>query len=299
MTMRPPVSICSVALIRSVITPAIADAQLGGLIDRARGAVVDEIGAEIERTLREGVRCVVGDNACVARAKSEGKTPVMTDANGEVLTDKEGRPITDPADVPAAVKPVSAPTATPVPASAPPQAAAGTAVRPGTGAWVNYDFVPGDMVLFYDDYMGGRVGDFPRALELLGGNWEVVEWEGSRYVRATSGGAIAIPLPATLPEHFTMEFPASVSHGNGSIRVSTSPLKEYSGSTPMLAYDRGGLSPEKGQGPTAIARRRDGSRGDVLVTFRVMADGDYMKMYLDDHRVANAPTAVFPRTDKL
>jgi outer membrane protein OmpA-like peptidoglycan-associated protein len=48
-----------------------------------------------------------------------------------------------------------------------------------------------------------------------------------------------------------------------------------------------------------MTRRRDGARGDAMVTFRVMADGDYMKMYLDDHRVANAPNAVFPRTNKL
>ena len=48
-----------------------------------------------------------------------------------------------------------------------------------------------------------------------------------------------------------------------------------------------------------MTRRRDGANRDALVTFRIMADGDYMKMYLDDHRVANAPNAVFPRTDKL
>jgi outer membrane protein OmpA-like peptidoglycan-associated protein len=30
-----------------------------------------------------------------------------------------------------------------------------------------------------------------------------------------------------------------------------------------------------------------------------MADGSYMKVYLDEHRVANAPNAIFPRTNTL
>jgi len=287
MTMRPPAFVCTVALMLSVMTPAIAGAQLGGLADRARRAIVDEIGAEIERTLREGVRCVVGDNACVARAKSEGKTPVMTDANGKVLIDEKGRPITDPAHVPPGAAPAAA------------AAAAGTAVRPGTGAWVNYDFVPGDVVMFYEDYANERVGNFPRRLELVGGNWEVVEWQGARYMQATTGGAIAIPLPAALPERFTIEFPASVQHGNASIKVSTSPIGQYAGSTPTLGYAEGGLRPERGQGPETFTRRREGVNREAMVNVRIMADGTYLKMYLDDHRVANAPNAVFPRTDKI
>lgn len=273
-------------LVISMATPTVAEAQFGGLIDRAKRAVADELGDEIERTLREGVRCVVGDTACVERARSEGRTPVMTTADGEVLTDGDGRPITDPAKVPPGVA-----------AAAKPAPVAGE--RPGTGAWVNYDFVPGDQVMFYDDYMDRRVGDFPRRFELIGGNWEVVEWQGRRFIRATSGGSIAVPLPATLPERFTMEFPASVSHGNAFIRVSTTPLGQFAGSTPTLAYSQAGLRPQGNAGPNTMTPRRDGTRGDALVTFRVMADGDYMKMYVDDHRVANAPNAVFPRTDRL
>jgi outer membrane protein OmpA-like peptidoglycan-associated protein len=96
-----------------------------------------------------------------------------------------------------------------------------------------------------------------------------------------------------------MEFPASVSHGNAYIRVSTSPLREYTGSTPTLAFSQGGLRPEKNAGPVSMTNRRASANRDALVTFRVMADGDYMKMYLDDHRVANAPNAVFPRSNKL
>jgi outer membrane protein OmpA-like peptidoglycan-associated protein len=273
----------------SIVLPTLAEAQFGGLIDRARRAVADEVGDEIERTLREGVRCVVGDTACVEGARADGKTPVMTDANGAVLTDGNGRPITDPANVPPGVAAAAAPAA----------AANVPGGRPGTGAWVNYDFVPGDIVMFYEDYSNERVGNFPRRLELVNGNWEVVEWQGARYVRATTEGAIVIPLPAALPERFTLEFPASVQHGNASLRISTSPIGEYAGSAPTLAYAEGGLRPEKRTGPDTMTTKRDAVRGEVMVNVRIMADGDYMKMYLDDHRVANAPNAVFPRTDRI
>lgn len=284
MNIRLLTSTCAAMILFSVTPSSVAGAQFGGLIDRARGAVVDEVGDEIERTLREGVRCVLGDTACVERARAEGKTPVMTDADGTVLTDSEGRPITDPADVPADV--VAATAAAP-------------SARPGTGAWVNYDFVPGDVVMFYEDYANERVGNFPRRFELVDGNWEVVEWQGARYVRATSEGTIVIPLPAVLPERFTLEFPASVQHGNASLRISTSPIGEYAGSTPTLGYAQAGLRPEKGLGPDTYTTKRDAVRGAVMVNVRIMADGDYMKMYLDDHRVANAPNAVFPRTDRI
>lgn len=168
---------------------------------------------------------------------------------------------------------------------------------------MNYDFVPGERVVFFDDYSNDNVGDFPRRFELLAGNWEVAEWNGARYIRATSNGTIGLELPETLPERFTVEFPASVQHGNAYLRLSTAPVnhgsRDYAGSLVSLEYTQGGLRPQRGQGPNVSTRRRAGSDRDALVTVRVMADGDYMKVYFDDHRVANAPNAVFPRTNKL
>ena len=76
---------------------------------------------------------------------------------------------------------------------------------------------PGDRVVFFDDFSADTVGDFPRRFELAAGNWEVVEWQGRRFLRATSNGAVGIALPENLPERFTIEFPASVQHGNANI----------------------------------------------------------------------------------
>jgi outer membrane protein OmpA-like peptidoglycan-associated protein len=48
-----------------------------------------------------------------------------------------------------------------------------------------------------------------------------------------------------------------------------------------------------------LAKRAAEATREAMVTVRVMADGDYLKMYLDGQRVANAPNAVFPRSDTL
>jgi outer membrane protein OmpA-like peptidoglycan-associated protein len=284
MTQRALTSILALAVALVMGVAAVAEAQVGSIIRRAGRAVNDEIGREIERLMREGVRCAFNDDACIRDARSSGKTPIMTDSHGNVITDKDGRPMTDPAAAAAKVGPAQA-------------------ARPGEGAWTNFDFVPGERVLFYDDYTDDTVGDFPRPFDFIAGNWEVVEWQGQRYIRGTTGGAISVKLPEVLPERFTIEFPASVQHGNGSLRVSTAPIdhgrRDFAGSAPSLRFSDGGLQPIKRQGPEAMSRRRDGARGEALVTFRVMADGNYMKVYLDDHRVANVPNAIFPRTDTL
>ena len=74
------------------------------------------------------------------------------------------------------------------------------------GAFVNFDFVPGERVLFAEDFSRDHVGDFPRRLEFVRGNMEIAEWQGGRWLRGTTWpSAFAITLPETLPERFTVE----------------------------------------------------------------------------------------------
>ena len=147
------------------LVPAV-EAQVGGrILNRIKSAAEDEIGRKAEALVRDGIRCAVGDVKCVEDARKQGKTPVMTDRDGEILKRANGMPITDPDE---AAKLVAA-------------HGPGAAERPGSGAWANYDFVPGDRVIFTEDFSRDRVGNFPRRFDLLAGNWEIVEWQGGRY----------------------------------------------------------------------------------------------------------------------
>lgn len=270
-----------------ILLPAPVEAQLGGLGRRigraAERAVERETEREVDRRITEAMRCAFDDTACQARAKADGKDVEYVDDQGKVITGRDGKPVTDAA-----------------------AAAKVATVRPGEGAWANWDFVPGDTVLFMDDYSKDRVGDFPRRWELIEGNFEIVEWQGARYLRVTSNGVIAIPLPRTLPERFTLEFGVSLAHGNARASLAPAPIDaaarrggRHAGTQVDWKWSRAGVTAVGNVGPTVETPVDNTQYADRVVPVRVMADGNYMKVYWDDRRVANVPNAVFPRTDKL
>ena len=270
-----------VLLALALAGPVPAQAQFWKKVtDKAKTAAEEEALGQVDKVVRGTVKCAFFDEGCIAKAKKDGNAVVLTDAEGEEVTDEDGEAITDPAEARKVVEQRTAP-------------------KPGEGAWANYDFVPGDEVLVYADYARDVVGDFPRRFDLVAGNWEVVEWEAGRYLRATAGGTVAIPLPRTLPERFTVEFPASVQHGNAYARLLPRAPRGYAGSVVSLEYAQAGLRAEGNAGPVTMASRRPEATGKTMVTVRVMADGAYMKMYVNEQRVANAPNANFARGDTL
>ncbi len=175
-----------------------ADGQiLKRLRKTAESAAEGELRNKVDRLVRDAVRCVLGDTRCQEDARAQGKEVIFTDAQGEIITDEDGVPITDPTAAAARAG----------------EGAAGSQ-RPGEGVWANYDFIPGETVLFYDDFTDDVVGDFPRRMEFLSGNWEVVEWEGRRLLRNTGPryATVKVILPRVLPERFTIEFEAYFPH---------------------------------------------------------------------------------------
>jgi OmpA-OmpF porin, OOP family len=262
-------------VLAGVVWPAGLQAQ--GILNRARQRVEARVEQAVERTLdrAEGaVVCAVSDAECIASAKGRGEQVT--------LTDKSGAPL--PADH------------QPSPAQV------------GKGAWANYDFVPGERVLFAEDFARDRVGNFPQRLELVTDSSEVVEWEGRRWLRMNDHTAFTVPLPEVLPERFTIEFDLPVPwHGM------TVYAEAFTGSPPSTSSIRIG-------GTEAGIVRNAGSPGvstmdprnvfgasmfddDWLATriqrVSVQADGGYVKVYLDERRVGNMPNARFGRANYL
>ncbi|HET8656011.1 MAG TPA: OmpA family protein [Longimicrobiaceae bacterium] len=173
-----------------------------------------------------------------------------------------------------------------------------SSAAPGKGAWLNYDFVPGDHVLFADDFTGDNVGDFPRHLEFVEGNMEVAEYQGQRWLHTTGyGGQFDVVLPATLPERFTIEFDLIQSDGSWPQQFH---IVMPDGFKPtyddfICAPDRGGLT-----GPHAAVGEMPGADNrQVRVSCRVMMDGSYAKMYVNEKRVANVPNAKLGRSNRI
>ena len=198
-----------------------------------------------------------------------------------------------PAAQPAAAEP--APAAADQPAASP-AAAPAKNEAPGSGVWVNYDFQPGEIPLYVDDFSRDRVGNFPKRLEFIEGNMEVAEWSGVRWLRATTRSSFAIVLPDTLTDRFTMEFDATGSVANIFTTVTFSPTAaSYAAFSYFNDRVQGGID---GTGPKALALTSP-SAFETPFRFRIMADGKYVKVYVNETRVANIPNAVLGRSNKI
>ena len=157
----------------------------------------------------------------------------------------------------------------------------------GDGVFLNYDFIPGDRVLFAEDFTRDNVGDFPRRLQLGQGNFEVATWQGQRFLRTNSTGKVIVPLPEVLPQRFTFE--ADYNGGGGWAMTVNFADPDAAGELTTASF-----SPSNGQLEGAGVN----SGADIpdaavkpLTHIAVMADGKYAKIYVNGVRTANVPNA--------
>lgn len=112
-------------------------------------------------------------------------------------------------------KPAETPQAAP-PATPPQQGNTGGTQGGGAAAEANrvitinskYDFVPGEKVIFFDDFTAENIGDFP-VLWNTTGSGEVVTTDaaaGRWFHISNSRGITTLDEPVTLPENYTIEF---------------------------------------------------------------------------------------------
>jgi outer membrane protein OmpA-like peptidoglycan-associated protein len=216
--------------------------------------------------------------------------------------EKAKQKVEEKATKPAEAKPAEKP-ATPADTAAAPASPAATE-KPGEGVWLNYDFVPGDRVLYYEDFARDQVGNFPERLELIEGNMEVAEWKGSRWLRCSTDGVFSITLPEVLPPRFTVEFDYYAPWVWNSIDVWCGQPEETENpglftKAVFSTYDKkGGLKQVDGK-TLAYGAFAAGTADNAVLHCRILADSKYMKVYANETRVANFPTANFGRTNRL
>lgn len=163
---------------------------------------------------------------------------------------------------------------------------------------VGNDFVAGDRVLYATNFGSVTVGMFPRALRLTEGNAEVAKVGAVSVLRVTSyPSRIAIPLPERLPERFTIEFDL---HGGGWDDELWFVAPETEGFQFVTFGDgRGGI---RGSDRDFVSDlpSTDASEDETrMVPVKVMADGNYVKVYMAGTRVANVPSATVGRSSVL
>ena len=197
------------------------------------------------------------------------------------------------------------------------QDTAAVAAKPGSAVWANFDFVPGERVIFAEDFSRDKVGNFPQRLEMVIGNMEVVEWQGKRWLRLAGGdgGVFVINLPEKLPQRFTVEFDLTIPSSCLGFYSAEAPDRlgcradgRPSGSVTLSGTETGVQRPASTEGsivdprtlfPEMFADANLTSLSNRPYRVRMEADGRYVKLYLDEQRVANIPNADFGRANKL
>lgn len=253
-------------MIRTLLPGTIVALLSLGMVETG-SAQLGGLRRKAQEAVQARITCALADTACQERARAEGKQVVIDSSKAQPTT--------------------------PVPETAP--ASSG---RVGEGAWVNYDFTPGTRPLFVEDFTRDNVGDFPRRLEFGDGNMEVAEWQGIRLLRVTSWtGKFSIALPEQLPERFTVEFDATPPPSNIWLV-----LRFADGAADDVRFR---LFNDKGQGgvfgETHQTQALTAGRMDLGQMFRgrIMADGRYVKVYMNDTRVANIPNAELGRSNRI
>ena len=245
-----------IAFAVALTAPPALDAQ--GVLGRMKKKAEEATKKKGEEAVVEKVACKVSDQACIDKAQAEGK---------EVVTTTESSGATAVGDDV-------------------------NTMKPGQGAWANYDFKPGDQILFFDDLTKDEVGDFPRRMEFSSGALEIVEWQGGRWLRANADSKFYIPLPEVRPERFTMEFDYYLPQGEVWISFADAERTRLDfqgwGGTRLSNFDTKVNAEFAETGGKAKIRRA-----------RLMVDGKYAKVYLDDKRVLNVPNANLERSNKI
>lgn len=223
--------------------------------------------------MENAVKCAATNQACIDKAKKQGKPVVVTDSKGNVVK-----------KIPGEKK------------------------KQGIGnVNANYDFKPGERTLFATDFSDAVVGNFPRKLEFSEGAMAVVKWNGRRWLRAKEKSMFAIPLGETLPKRFTISFDIRKPNGTDGTVIFTSDKSFVARNRPIYykfnyfligEYQESGVySGYPDEMPTAMGSA--GAKFSNVVTARIMADGSYAKVYINKTRVANIPNAKLIRENKL
>jgi outer membrane protein OmpA-like peptidoglycan-associated protein len=170
--------------------------------------------------------------------------------------------------------------------------------------WDNYDFVPGNKVIFYTDFSEDKVGNFARGLKFKAGAMDVVERDGVKMLRSTSRGEFMVPVGKKLPERFTLEIDVisaaeglggydHVAFEGGSIwdrDEKSAEVNWTAGGTVIIGGGQtAGTSNVKF--PDALAAQNY----QQVAHIRVLVDGPYFKLYNNERRIYNIPELGFKR----
>jgi len=171
-----------------------------------------------------------------------------------------------------------------------------------------YDFIPGDKVIFFDDFSDTDVGEFPRKWTLNGPKGsnnnavEVVEYQGRRFLRNNPAAKgknqyestqyLRLNLTGDLPERFTVEFDAVFSYAipgsypNQYYLLLLNSKDRWLGNSP---HNLGVIQLSGDVNASKNTRTNVGLVDGRVHHVAVSVNGTFLKAYIDNVRVINDP----------
>lgn len=188
----------------------------------------------------------------------------------------------------------------------------GSSLTENEQIYSKYDFVPGDKVIFYDDFSDTDVGEFPRKWHLKGPKGgdnnavEVVEFQGKRYIRSQPATGDANQNPSTqylrltqkgdLPEKFTIEFDAyfiTLLDGGYNTYYHLYFLNDDSSWPGLSSQANEGVFFFSGTGGNSLNTSTGMNKHDnKFHHISISVNGTFVKAYIDNVRVINDPDAL-------
>jgi OOP family OmpA-OmpF porin len=170
--------------------------------------------------------------------------------------------------------------------------------------WDNYDFVPGNKIIFYTDFSEDKVGNFARGLKYKGGSMDVVDRDGVKLLRIGSRSEFWVPVRGMLPQRFTLEFdviaPTTYLQGydvfafeGGAVLDRGDKSAEINWNTSGTLIIGGGQS--AGSSDTKVPDAFYKSLLGQVAHIRVLMDSAYFKLYVNERRMYNIPELGFKR----
>jgi hypothetical protein len=157
-------------------------------------------------------------------------------------------------------------------------------------------------VLFFTEFTEDRTGNFSRRLRYKGGAMDVVERDGVKVLRVTSRSEFVIPVGRTLPERFTLEIDVIAPPSRKIDMVSFEGGRELDrgAQSANVTWNPGGLfiigsGQDASNSPVKIPDAMQPGLINTVTHLRVLMDGAYFKMYVNERRVYNIPELAFRR----
>jgi hypothetical protein len=163
----------------------------------------------------------------------------------------------------------------------------------GSGAFssvsTKFDFVPGDSVLFLDDFTQDDLGEFPSRWALGAGNFEVVEMDKQRWLRCTSNEGNVRMKTSGIPDLWTLEFDFYAVNTGGAIALDVTAETKSGQQVWQARFPYSGTYFNLTCGSIVSNTPVEGSPIEGRHHVMFLGRGTAVKAYLDRERVANIP----------